>query len=122
MRPPDSTPATTPLALAIVNARVWTRDGRRTWADAVLTRGESIVAVGGSAELRKRAGTTASIIDAGGRVVVPLAANGRLAPGEPADLAIVDHVADASDPVVWDDADLVFVLQRGQVVVDHLTG
>jgi predicted amidohydrolase YtcJ len=121
MLPPESTPATTPLALAIVNARVWTRDERRTWADAVLTRGASIVAVGGSAELRKRAGAAASIIDAGGRVVVPLAANGRLAAGELADLAIVDHVADASARVVWDDADLLIVLQQGQVVVDHLT-
>ena len=116
----DSDASATPLALAIVNARVWTRDGRRAWADAVLTRGETIVAVGGSAELRKRAGRAASIIDAGGRVVVPLATSGRLAAGEPADLAIVDHVADASAPVVWDDADLVFVLQKGRVIVDRL--
>jgi predicted amidohydrolase YtcJ len=111
---------TPPLAFAIVNARIWTRDERRSWADAVLVRGDAIVAVGGSAELRKRAGTAASIIDARGRVVVPLAANGRLAPGEPADLAIVDHVVDASAPVAWDDADLVFVTQKGQVVVNRL--
>jgi hypothetical protein len=109
-----------PLAFAIVNARVWTRDARRSWADAVLIRGDVIVAVGGSAELRKRAGTAASVIDAGGRVVVPLAANGRLAADEPADLAVVDHVADARAPVVWDDADLVFVMQQGQVVVNRL--
>jgi predicted amidohydrolase YtcJ len=120
MAQPDSTQATAPLAFAIVNARVWTRDARRTWADAVLARGDVIVAVGSSAELRKRAGTGASVIDAGGRVVVPLAAQGRLAAGELADLAIVDHVVDARATVVWDDADLVFVLQRGQVIVDRL--
>jgi predicted amidohydrolase YtcJ len=120
MRQPDPANPTAPLAFAIVNARVFTRDTRRTWADAVLVRGEAIVAVGGSAELRKRAGTAASVIDAAGRVVVPLATNGRLAAGEPADLAILDHVADASAPVVWDDAELVFVLQKGHVVVNHL--
>ncbi|MBW8770143.1 MAG: hypothetical protein JF589_10335 [Gemmatimonadetes bacterium] len=120
MRQPDPANPTAPLAFAIVNARVFTRDTRRTWADAVLVRGEAIVAVGGSAELRKRAGTAASVIDAAGRVVVPLATNGRLAAGEPADLAILDHVADASAPVVWDDAALVFVLQKGHVVVNHL--
>jgi predicted amidohydrolase YtcJ len=117
---PDSTDAPTPLALAIVNARVWTGDERRPWADAVLARGNVIIAVGASAELRKRAGTGASVVDAGGRMVVPLATHGRLAAGEPADLAIVDRVADASAPGTADDRDLVFVLQNGQVLVDRL--
>ena len=35
--PPAPAPVT---ALAIVNARVWTGDTRRPWADAVLVRGE----------------------------------------------------------------------------------
>jgi predicted amidohydrolase YtcJ len=116
---PDSTSATTPLAFAIVNARVWTRDERRPWADALLARGESIVAVGASAELRKRGGAGVAVIDAGGRMVIPLAADGRLAAGEPADLAIVDRTADASAPAA-DDAAFVFVLQKGQVIVDRL--
>ncbi len=118
---PDSDASATPLAFAIVNARVWTRDERRPWADAVLARGEVIIAVGASAELRKRAGTATSVIDAGGRMVVPLAAHGRLAAGEPADLAIVDRVPDASAPGAAHDGDLVFVLQNGHVVVDRLT-
>jgi len=117
---PDSA-ADTPLAFAIVNARVWTRDERRPWADAVLSRGEAIVAVGASAELRKRAGAAASVIDAGGRMVIPSAANGRLAPGEPADLAIVDRVTDAHAASTPDERDLVFVLEKGQVVVNRLT-
>jgi predicted amidohydrolase YtcJ len=65
------TPAPAPVeALAIVNARVWTGDPRRPWADAVLVRGERIDAVGSSAEVKKRAGT-ARVLDAKGMMVVP---------------------------------------------------
>ena len=57
-------------ALAIVNARVWTGDARRPWADAVLVRGERIEAVGSSAEIKKRAGAVKTV-DAGAQMVVP---------------------------------------------------
>ncbi|MGH7617101.1 MAG: amidohydrolase, partial [Gemmatimonadaceae bacterium] len=64
---------TSPEPIAIVNARVWTADDRRTWADAVLTSGDRIAAVGSSAEVMKRAKsvTGARVIDAGGQLVVP---------------------------------------------------
>jgi predicted amidohydrolase YtcJ len=62
-------PAPVP-ALAIVNARVWTGDPRRPWADAVLVRGERIEAVGASAEVKKRAGA-ARVLDARGMMLVP---------------------------------------------------
>ena len=68
---PPLAPAPTPvLALAIVNARVWTGDARRPWADAVLVRGERIETVGSSAEVKKRAGS-ARVLDARGMMVVP---------------------------------------------------
>jgi predicted amidohydrolase YtcJ len=57
--------------LAIVNARVWTGDPRRPWADAVLVRGETIEAVGSSAEVKKRAGQATQVIDARGLMLVP---------------------------------------------------
>jgi len=120
MRPSDHATDAAPLAFAIVNARVWTRDARRPWVDAVLTRGATIVAVGATAEVRKRAGERATVIDAGGRMVVPLDADGRLAAGEPADVAIVERVAGASPPVASDGEDLAFVLEKGRVVVDRL--
>ena len=120
MADPDSSSPSAPLPLAIVNARVWTRDERRPWADAVLARGELIVAVGSSAELRKRAGNGASVIDAGGRLVVPRAASGRLAAGEPADIAIVDRVVDESNVSTTGEQDYVFLLERGRVIVDRL--
>ena len=59
------------ISLAIVNARVWTGDARRPWADAVAVQGNHIAAVGSSAEIRKRSGATTRIIDAKGAMVVP---------------------------------------------------
>ena len=58
-------------ALAVVNARVWTGDARRPWADAVLVRGERIEAVGSSAEIKKLAGTSVKTVDAHGMMVTP---------------------------------------------------
>ena len=59
------------VSLAIVNARVWTGNPRRPWADAVAVRGDRLAAVGSSAEVRKLAGREARVIDAKGQLVVP---------------------------------------------------
>jgi predicted amidohydrolase YtcJ len=59
-----------PVTLAVVNARVWTGDSTRPWADALAVRGERIATVGSSAAVRKMAGN-ARVIDAGGQMVVP---------------------------------------------------
>jgi predicted amidohydrolase YtcJ len=63
-----------PVSLAVVNARVWTGDPRRPWADAVAVRGDRLAAVGSSAEIRKLAGSGADgarVVDAKGAMVVP---------------------------------------------------
>ena len=57
--------------LAVVNARVWTADPRRPWADAVAATGDRLVAVGSSAEVRKQVAPSTEVIDAGGMFVVP---------------------------------------------------
>ena len=49
----------------VVNARIATGDPRRPWADALLMEGDRVIAVGSSAELRKRA-PTAEVMDARG--------------------------------------------------------
>jgi predicted amidohydrolase YtcJ len=67
---PAPAPAS-PISLAIVNARVWTGDSRRPWADAVAVRGDRIAAVGSSAEVRKLAAGDAEVVDARGGMVVP---------------------------------------------------
>jgi predicted amidohydrolase YtcJ len=66
-----------PVTLAVVNARVWTGDPRRPWADALAVRGERIAVVGSSAEVKKlaaaaaRAGGAPRVHDARGGMVVP---------------------------------------------------
>ncbi|GAC1693913.1 MAG: amidohydrolase [Gemmatimonadaceae bacterium] len=67
--PPPSPPA--PITLAVVNARVWTGDPRRPWADAVAVRGNVIAAVGSSAAVRKIASAGTRVIDAQGGMLVP---------------------------------------------------
>jgi predicted amidohydrolase YtcJ len=59
------------ITLAIVNARVWTGDARRPWADAIAVEGNKIAVVGSSAEVRKRTPASARLIDAHGAFVVP---------------------------------------------------
>ena len=66
-------PASRPAAptLAVVNARVWTADPRRPWADAVAVAGDRIAAVGSSAEIKKQVTSETRVIDARGRMIVP---------------------------------------------------
>ena len=59
-----------PVTLAVVNARVWTGDTTRPWAEAIAVRGDRIASVGSSAAVRKLAGD-ARVIDARGQMVVP---------------------------------------------------
>jgi len=66
-----STTLTVAPSLAIVNARVWTGDPSRPWADAVAVTGERITAVGSSAEVRKLARPITRVIDAKGQMLVP---------------------------------------------------
>src|SRR3982751_6124069 len=82
----EAEPSPAPTALAIVNARVWTNDSRRPWADAVLLRARRIEAVGSSAEVRKRSGGATKVIDARGLMMLHPRADGVLVRGAPADL------------------------------------
>ncbi|MBK5188818.1 MAG: amidohydrolase family protein, partial [Gemmatimonadaceae bacterium] len=60
-----------PVTLAVVNARIWTGNAKRPWAEAIAVRGDTIAAVGSSAEIRKMTGADAKIIDAHGQMMVP---------------------------------------------------
>jgi len=110
---------TRPPALAIVNARVWTNDPRRRWADAVFVRDGRVVAVGSSAELRKRAGAGAAIVDARGWLVLPTRAGESLVPGAPATLLIAERATSAEPPAPADDDAVTFALAEGRIVLDR---
>jgi predicted amidohydrolase YtcJ len=69
--PADRAAAQPAPTLAVVNARVWTGDPRRPWADAVAAAGDRIVAVGSGAEVRKLATASTRVLDARGMMLVP---------------------------------------------------
>jgi hypothetical protein len=118
---PDTAPEgrSTPAMLVIVNARIWTNDPRREWADAVLVRGDRLLAVGSSAELRKRAGRDARVIDARGMLARPRGPADTLAPGSPATLILVAGPAlDPRAPVA--DESVVLALVDGRVELDRV--
>ncbi|MDP9179178.1 MAG: amidohydrolase family protein, partial [Gemmatimonadota bacterium] len=64
---------TSPITLAVLNARVWTGNPTQPWATALAVSGDRLVAVGSSAEVAKlaRATRSARLIDARGGMVTP---------------------------------------------------
>src|SRR5919202_3945190 len=60
-----------PADLILFGGKVFTGDPARPSAEAVATRGERVIAVGTSAEVKRLAGATTRVVDLGGRVVVP---------------------------------------------------
>src|SRR5947209_5758644 len=57
--------------LILSNARVWTGDPARPWAEAVAVRGERLAAVGTNAEIERLAGPATRRLDARGGMVTP---------------------------------------------------
>ena len=57
--------------LALLNGKIWTGDPGRPWAEAVAVRGDKIIAVGTTAEIRKLASGAANLVDFGGALVLP---------------------------------------------------
>jgi predicted amidohydrolase YtcJ len=108
-----------PLPLAIVNARVWTGDPRRPWADALFLRAGRIETVGSSAEIRKRSGVGIRRIDAKGLVMMHARENGVLARGAPADLLLVDRPLASVGLGVPNDAEIVLEIEGGRIVRDR---
>jgi predicted amidohydrolase YtcJ len=83
----------------------------------VLVREGGIVALGSSAELRKRGGKGTVVVDAGGRAVVSPLGDHALARGAPANLLIVEGSVAEPPTVVRED--VVFALEEGRIVSDR---
>ena len=115
----ESVPSSAPPALAIVNARVWTGDPRRPWADAVFLRAGRIESLGASAEVKKRAGVATKLIDARGLVIVHPQEDGVLARGGPADLLLVDRPLGSAGIGATSDAEIVLAIEGGHIVRDR---
>jgi len=115
----ESVPPSAPPALAIVNARVWTGDPRRPWADAVFLRAGRIESLGASAEVKKLAGTATKLIDAKGLVIVHPREDGVLARGGPADLVLVDRPLGSAGIGATSDSEIVLAIEGGHIVRDR---
>lgn len=63
---------TTPNAdLALINGQVWTGSKSAPWAEAVASRGERIIAVGSTSEIKKLIGPSTRVIDLAGKLALP---------------------------------------------------
>ena len=116
---PEQVPSPAPGALAIVNARVWTGDPRRPWADAMLLRAGRIEAVGSSAEVKKRSDAATRLIDAKRLMIVHPREDGVLARGAPADLLLVDRPLGSAGVGAPSDAEIVVAIEGGHIVKDR---
>ena len=85
----------------------------------MLVREARVVAVGSSAELRKRAGPGAAIIDARGWLVLPTHASDALAPGALATLLIIERATSTEPPAPADEDAVAFELSEGRIVLDR---
>ena len=57
--------------LLIRNARVYTVEKDRPWAEAIAIKGDRIIWVGSNSDASRQVSTSARVIDAGGRLVLP---------------------------------------------------
>lgn len=60
-----------PITLSIVNARVWTGDTAKPWAEAIALSDSVVALVGTTAEVKAITGSKARVIDANGAMVAP---------------------------------------------------
>lgn len=68
---PSQQPSVSAADLILQNARVYTLDSHRSWAEAVAIQGEKILAVGSASELARYRGKKTRVLDAGGRLILP---------------------------------------------------
>ncbi len=64
-------PAPQTADTVVVNARIYTVDASRPWAEAVAIRGDKVLAVGSATDISAYRGSHTKVIDAGGRLVLP---------------------------------------------------
>ena len=99
--------AQTPNELLIVNARIFTGSPTAPWADALLSRGDRIVAVGTEAAVLVKATPSARRIDAGSRLVIPGINDAHVHPGAAPQTTWIE-----GPPAMQEDPTLEVVLGR----------
>src|SRR5450830_1111526 len=105
-------PASAP-DIVILNARVYTGDAARPWAEAVSIRANKIAAVGTTAEITA-SGNAARTIDAGGRLLIPGFNDAHAHPG-----AMPEATTLEGPPAVEHDPTLDEVIARIKIAVPN---
>ena len=59
------------ITLAVINARIWTGDSQKPWAEAIAISGDTISFVGTTADCKKLVGTSTQIFDAQNQMITP---------------------------------------------------
>ncbi len=59
------------ITLAVINARIWTGDSQKPWAEAIAMSGDTISFIGTTADCQKFFGTSTQIIDAHDQMITP---------------------------------------------------
>lgn len=115
--------------LAVVNARVFTANPRRPWADGLAVCDGRLLVVGSAAEVRKVA-AGARVVDAGGALVVPgalgAAASGGAAVGAGrsierggvADFVLLDRALSDASAALIGSATVRLAVVAGRVTFD----
>ena len=60
-----------PAELILINGRLWTGSRAQPWAEALACRGERIIAIGSTPDIRKSADSKTRVIDLHGRLALP---------------------------------------------------
>ncbi len=68
---PPNAPKPEERTVLFRNARIYTNDPQRPWAEALAVRGETLLAVGSNAEVEKTAGKADEVVDLHGALVMP---------------------------------------------------
>ena len=98
--------------ILILNARVYTGDAARPWAEAIDIRATKIAAVGTTEEIKASAGSAARTIDAAGRLLVPGFNDAHAHPG-----AMPEATTLEGPPAVEHDPTLDEVIERIKIAV-----
>jgi len=78
-----------------------------------------VLALGSTAELRKRVGAEVRVIDAGRRMVVSSRPGGSITQGDPADLVLVDDLVSLAPLPELDERSIMLELSAGRIVRDR---
>ena len=96
-----------PPDLVVLNGRVFTGVPAQPWSEAVAIRGDRIVGVGTSSDVRAQVAAATRVVDAGGRLVIPGINDAHVHPGAAPQWTVL-----AGPPAMVHDPSFPEVLQR----------